>query len=48
MRGKVPRSFGLAIHGTFPNDLVHFDYIEKRLSLSGEKYILILRDDHSD
>lgn len=45
---KVPRPFGLALHGTTPNDLLHFDYMEICKSSAGEKYILILRDDHSD
>jgi len=46
--GKVPRPFGPATHGTKPNDLVQFDYLEIGPSKTGEKYLLLLRDDHSD
>ena len=45
---KVPRPFGPAFHGTAPNDLVQFDYIEIAPASNGDKYILMLRDDHSD
>ena len=45
---KVPRPFGPAVHGTAPNDLVQFDYIEIGPSNTGEKYVLMVRDDHSD
>lgn len=43
----VPRPFGPALHGTKPNDLVQFDYIELGKSCTDEKYVLMLRDDHS-
>lgn len=43
----VPRPFGPAFHGTKPNDLVQFDYIELGKSTTGEKHVLMLRDDHS-
>lgn len=46
--GKVPRPFGPAVHGTAPNELLQFDYIELDESRTGEKYVLMLRDDHSD
>lgn len=45
---KVPRPFGPAIHGTKANDLLQFDYVEIANTPSGMKYILMLRDDHSD
>lgn len=45
---RVPRPFGPSVHGTAPNDLVQFDYIEIAPSRTGEKYVLMLRDDHSD
>lgn len=45
---KIPRPFGPAVHGTKPNDLVQFDYIRLGPSKSGDKYVLILRDYHSD
>lgn len=46
--GKIPRPFGPALHGTKPNDLLQFDYIEIAHGRSGEKYVLMLRDDHSN
>lgn len=45
---KVPRPFSPAFHGTAMNDLLQFGYIEISPSTSGEKYILIMREDHSD
>ena len=44
----MPRPFGPAVHGTAPNQLLQFDYIELGDSRTGEKYFLMLRDDHSD
>lgn len=44
---KVPRPFGPALHGTIPNDLFQFDYIELGDSETGDKYILMVREDHS-
>lgn len=43
----VPRPFGPARHGTTPNALLQFNLIEMCTSPSGERYILMLRDDHS-
>lgn len=43
----VPRPYGPAVHGTTPNALLQFDYIEMGLGSTGDKYILMLRDDHS-
>ena len=45
---KIPRPYGPAVHGTSPNDLLQFDYIEIAPGEEGDKYILMLRDDHSD
>lgn len=45
---KIPRQFGPAVHGTMPNDLIQFDYIENGPSSDGAKYVLMVRDDHSD
>lgn len=45
---KIPRSFGPSVHGTKPNDLSQFDYVEMARSKTGEKYILMIRDDHSN
>lgn len=47
-RGKVPRSFGLAVYGTSANDLLQFDSIEIAPSVTANKYVLILREEHSD
>lgn len=44
---KVPRHFGPALFSTKQNDLVRFDFIDPGLSRSGEKYALMIRDDHS-
>ena len=46
--GKVPRPFGPAFHGSAPNDVLQFHYIDMGLAADGTKYILMLRDDHSD
>lgn len=43
----VPRPYGPALHGSTPNALLQFDYIEMGLGSTGDKYILMLRDDHS-
>jgi transposase InsO family protein len=45
--GKIPRPYGPSVHGTSPNDLLQFDYIEIGPGHKGEKYVLMLRDDHS-
>lgn len=45
---KTPRPFGAAMHGTKPNDVLQFDYIELLPSKNGCKYVLMLRDDLSD
>ena len=44
---REPRPFGPALHGTAPNDLIQFDYIEMGPSTTGMKYILMMRDDFS-
>lgn len=43
----VPRPFGPSVHGTCPNDFVQFDYIDLVLAYSGEKYVLLVQDNHS-
>lgn len=43
----VPRPFGPAVHGVKPNDLLQFDYLELGAGSTGQKYVLLLRDDHS-
>lgn len=44
---RVPRPFGPAVHGTEPNDLLQFDFLEIAPSKTGSKYLLLLRDDFS-
>lgn len=44
---KVPRPFGPAVFGTKPDDLLQFDYLKLGESTSGDKYVLMMRDDHS-
>lgn len=43
----MPRYFGLALHDTEPNDLVHFDHLELTPSFTGARHVLTIRDDHS-
>lgn len=38
---------GPAVHGTGPNDLFQFDYIDSLPVSTGEKFVPTLRDDHS-
>lgn len=45
---KIPRPFGPAVHGTKPNDLLQFDYIDIGPSNNGDNYVLMMRVDHSD
>lgn len=44
---RVPRLFEPAVYGTRPNDLIQLYDLEMGSSRTGEKYILMLRDDHS-
>jgi len=44
---KIPRPFGPAVHGTYANDLVQFDFLEIAPGRDGVKYILMVRDDFS-
>lgn len=44
---KIPRPFGPAVFGTSPNELLQFDFLELGKSTTGDKYVLMLRDDHS-
>lgn len=44
----MPRPFGPAVHGADPNDLVQFDYFDMGLATTGERYILMVRDNHSE
>lgn len=45
---RVPQLFGIALHGKKAYKLLQFDYIEHGLINDGDKYVLMLRDDHSD
>lgn len=44
---KVPRPFGPSLFETAPSNLVQFDYINLGEGAEGDKYALLLRDDHS-
>lgn len=46
--GRVPLPYGSAFHGTAANDLFQFNYIEDASSVAGDKYVLMIRDFHSD
>lgn len=46
--GKVPHRFSPSFDATMPSVLLQLDYIETAASSAGEKYVLMLRDDHSD
>lgn len=46
--GKVPRPFGQKVHWTKPNDLVQLHNFEIGPSLSGLKYVFMIRNDQSD
>lgn len=45
---EVRCPFRPAFHGTVPNDLLQFGYIEHSISLSVENHVLRLYEDHSD
>ena len=44
---KIPRPFGPSFYGTFPNELLQFDYIDLGPSSTSDKYVFMLRDDLS-
>lgn len=44
---KVPRPLSSALHGTRPNEVLHFDYIYMGLGIDELKYVLVLQDDLS-
>lgn len=44
---KVPRPFGPAVIGTKPKDFLQFDYLDLGRSPTGDRYVLVMRDDHS-
>lgn len=39
---------GPAVHGTSQNDLLQLDYIEIEKANLGEKYAVLLKDEHSN
>lgn len=43
----MPRPLSTAIHGTWPNEVVHMDYLYMGPSSKGPTYLLILKDDLS-
>lgn len=40
-------SFGPAVHGTTPNDLLQSDHIEMTVAAPGRKKVIVLRDNYS-
>ena len=48
-RGGVvtPRPWGEQLHGTKPNEVLHFDFLYLGLASTGKKYVLVLKDDAS-
>ena len=48
-RGGVikPRPWGEQLHGTKPNEVLHFDFLYMGLSSTAKKYVLVLKDDAS-
>ena len=44
---RKPRPFAHTMHADRPNQLLHFDFLYMNESRTGEKYVLILKDDAS-
>lgn len=44
---KIPRPLSLTLHGTRPNEVLHFDYLYLGEGSSGNMYTLVLKDDLS-
>lgn len=44
----VPGPYDPPVHGTKLNDLLQLDYIDLGNSRTGERYVLLLKDDHLD
>ena len=44
---KVPRPLALTLHGTRPNEVLHFDFLYQGPGTGGVKYVLALTDDLS-
>lgn len=44
---KVPRPLASTLHGSRPNEVLHFDYLYLGSSTAGEMYALVLKDDLS-
>ena len=44
---RKPRPFAQTTHADRPNELLHFDYLYMDESVTGEKYIFIMKDDAS-
>lgn len=45
---RFPHPFGPVVHGDRPNSLLQFDYLELGPGDNGDKYVLMLRDYHSN
>ena len=44
---KIPRSLSMTLHGTKPNEVIHFHFLYMGHGIDGLKYILVIRDDIS-
>lgn len=44
---KVPRPLSETLHGTLPNQVVHFDYLFMGHGINDMKYLLVIKDDIS-
>lgn len=44
---RVPQPLGSALHGSRPNEVIHFDYCYMGSAENGQKYVLIIKDDLS-
>lgn len=45
---KMPRPLPLTLHGTKPNEVLHFDFPFLGPTTKGLKYVLVLKDDYLD
>ncbi|ETV69592.1 hypothetical protein H257_14731 [Aphanomyces astaci] len=43
----VPRPLGPALHAEKPNELIHFDWLSMPMAKSGQKQLLVVKDDMS-
>lgn len=44
---KIPRPLALTLHGSYPNEVIHFDYLYMGMGTNNLRYVLVIRDDLS-